>query len=141
MSVCVRVIHQKSTRTEIGQSTECLSRVSQLLKHQIELSQDAANERTEEDKRVERPIERETDDSYCRWNNFLCDLIKDSKTTSRKIDHAEAKLQAVKKDIDAMTLAIFHLHTKSPPVDGPIMDGFYGDNSPQKARKQGSGGL
>ena len=50
----------------------------------------------------------------------MCDLTKDSRTTSRKIDHAEAKLQAVKKDLDAMTLVDFP-PTKTPPVDGPIM--------------------
>ena len=49
---------------------ENLSRVSQSLKHQIKLLQDAANERTEEDKRVQRPHEKEMDDLYCRWNNF-----------------------------------------------------------------------
>ena len=44
--------------------------LSQLLKHRIELSQGAANEQTEEDKRVERPNEREMADFYCRRNNF-----------------------------------------------------------------------
>ena len=70
----------------------------------------------------------------------MCELTKDSRTTSRKIDHAEAKLQAMKKDLDAMTLADFP-PTKTSPVDGPIMAGCYGDNSPQKARKRGNGGL
>ena len=70
----------------------------------------------------------------------MCELTKDSRTISRKIDHAEAKLQAVKKDLDAMTLADFPLNLSSP-VDGPIMTGCYGDNSPQKTRKRGSNGL
>ena len=37
---------------------ENLSQVSPSLKHRIELSEDAANKRTEEDKRVERPKEK-----------------------------------------------------------------------------------
>ena len=70
----------------------------------------------------------------------MCELTKDSRTTSRKIDHAEAKLQAMKKDLNAMTLADFP-PTRTPPVDGPIMADCYGHNSSQKTQKRGSDGL
>ena len=72
----------------------------------------------------------------------MSELTKDSRTTSRKIDHTEteASMQVIKKDLDAMTLADFPLNLSSP-VDGLIMTGCYGDNSPQKTRKRGSNGL
>ena len=70
----------------------------------------------------------------------MSELTKDSRTTSRKIDHTEASMQVIKKDVDAMTVADFPLNLSSP-VDGPIMTGCYGDNSPQKTRKRGSNGL
>ena len=49
---------------------ENLAWLGQSLKRRIKLSEDATNERTEEDKRVERPNEREMDDFYFRWDNF-----------------------------------------------------------------------
>ena len=61
----------------------------------------------------------------------MCELTKDSRTTSRKIDYAEAKMQTMKKELDPMFLADF-LPNLSPLADGSIMAGCHGDNSLQK---------
>ena len=67
-------------------------------------------------------------------------ITKDSRTTLRKINHAETSMQALKEELDAMTLSDFP-DDSSPPSDEPIMAGCYGNNSPKKARKRGSGGI
>ena len=54
---------------------------------------------------------------------------------------ADTMMESMKDELRAITLEDFP-PSKPQSVDhGPSMAGNYGDNSPQKARKRGSGGL
>ena len=71
----------------------------------------------------------------------MSEITKDSRTTLHKVEHADTKWHNLKDELGAMTLEAFPTSKQSPQADDPIMAGYYGDSSPQKPRKKGSGGI
>ena len=122
-------------------SRENFSQSSDSLKQRIASSMEDRDDTSDEQKRIVRPNEEEKDNFFRKWNQFLIELGNDSRTTVRKMECADDMMESMKDELRAMTLEDFP-PSKPQSVDhGPTMAGDYGDNSPQKVRKRGSGGL